>query len=196
MKEIASSVWDKCFELGGRIVVAANDTENALHGENEASLMAMRLYVTYRNSELLYNSLRNCTIGNYRTKAYQNGGVNGLQYFIDGGGGAGSSTSNQLKMSINSREILDPTLTPDLETIKALTDTILMQANLDYVGVGAYITLLENREKLSDTRFYKKYLNKGVLFTESYIEDCLIDIGELVQYQNTYDPNWDALFIH
>ena len=196
IQEIASSVWDKCFELGGRIVVAKNDAENALTGENDASLMAIRLYVTYRNSELLYNSLRNCTIGNYRTKAYQNGGVNGLQYFIDGGGGAGSSTSNQLKMSINSREILDPILTPDLETIKALTDTILMQANLDYVGVGAYITLLENREKLSDTRFYKKYLNKGVLFTESYIEDCLIDIGELVQYQNTYDPNWDALFIH
>ena len=196
IQEIASSVWDKCFELGGRIVVAKNDAENALTGENDASLMAIRLYVTYRNSELLYNSLRNCTIGNYRTKAYQNGGVNGLQYFIDGGGGAGSSTSNQLKMSINSREILDPTLTPDLETIKALTDTILMQANLDYVGVGAYITLLENREKLSDTRFYKKYLNKGVLFTESYTEDCLIDVGELVQYQNTYDPNWDALFIH
>lgn len=44
IQEIASSVWDKCFELGGRIVVAKNDAENALHGENDAILMVMRLY--------------------------------------------------------------------------------------------------------------------------------------------------------
>lgn len=199
IEDVISGVWEKALDFGSDFWVAVNDSSNAKTGENLASLDAARLYITYKNSHTLESTLKNVTIGGGRTARYQSMGPSGLDFFLNGGAeidqnGYQSNSSTSLRLNISSAEIRNPDLTPDLYSIKALTDNILMQMELDLIGMGSYVTLLENRDEFRDTRFYKNWLNIGMLTTEYYAEQCMIRIRKGISYGESYDQAWNILF--
>ena len=71
---------------------------------------------------------------------------------------------------------------------------ILLQMHEDQAGMGAYLTLVSQREACCSTAFYQHYLNDGVLLTEEEALAQYNEIDRLIRWaEDGYDPAWDAL---
>lgn len=164
--EIVTDLWDTMMDCSADLAKASNSVMQNLAGEHSASLVAERARQIYIQSNVLESANLLYTEGG-RAKAYFSHGdyESFLNTFVVG-------ENNNVRYLMNEEDILYHdleyrwVLTPQLNDVKTLTDYIMTQMNLDAVGMGAYLTVLDGRDKFPDSTLYSKYLNKGVLMEE------------------------------
>ena len=189
--KLFEKLWKQAKETGNSFWTAINSIVDAVNGEDEISLLAQRINVTAANSELLSMQLRNYTIGQIRSGAYKKGDY-ALIRAID-------NRSDETTLSykfMNAEEIKNPKLTPDLNSIKALTDDIMTQVNLDAVGMAAYYSMVKNAFVYFPSKFFTYFINEeSILIPEKEADYRLQRIVKFYNdYENSYKSEWNELF--
>lgn len=127
-------------------------------GENEASLIGERAIVVAFESRKLEKMIVNST--NKSRIEIVNGDLSAIiPTFVEISKirNAGEQI-NPLAYRMTNRDILDPQLTPDLDHVSDLANTVLLQMHLDAVGMGALISAVKSRDQYADSRLYVRFL--------------------------------------
>lgn len=189
--EIVGSVWDSMMDCSADLAKAANSIGANLSGEHSASLNAERARQTYEQSKKLEAQNVLFTRGG-RAAAYMNYGIKDYETFLDIWNNDPSEKQNRYLMDdvdILYHDLIGNwVLTPDVDTIRVLTDYILTQMHLDAVGMGAYVTVVKNMEEFEGSRLYRLYLNKDVLLTERETERRYNKIVEMLREIESAKP--------
>ena len=187
LANIVSAVWESALDFASDFWTAVNSTTDALTGEDLASLDATRIRITADNSRVLEAALSVAVKGG-RTQRQGNTGESdeAIVAVYD------NDRFNVWMMS--AEDIRNPSLTPNLKHIKELTDVIRMQMNLDVTGMGVYLTMVTNLPTFSQTTFYKKYLNGGVLLWPNAAQARYNLVVNAAKIGDGYNHEWDVLF--
>lgn len=186
----AGDIWDSATDLGGSIITAYYSTKDTQTGEDLVSLQAQRINAVYGNSSALMMELVRNTAGGIRTSLFRDGKTDVLMSME----GELKNTTFERK-NMNPSEILNRDLTPDIGSIRELTDDILTQMNLDAVGMAVYLDMVENRSVYAGCDFYDKYVNReGVLLSEAETYSRLRRIIRMMnQFESEYQNEWNSL---
>lgn len=188
---VLGSVWDSMMDCSADLAKAANSVCANLSGEHSASLNAERARQTYKQSKKLEAQNVLFTRGG-RIAAYMNYGIDDYERFLDIWNNDPKEKQNRYLMDDVDIVYHDPywnwPLTPDVDAVRVLTDYILTQMHLDAVGMGAYVTVVANREEFETSYLYEKYLNKGILLTEDETKRRYNMIVEMIREIESEKP--------
>ena len=194
--ELFEDLWDSAKDLGGSFWSLVNSIADNLTGEDRASLIAQRINATKQISSILAMQLAFCTIGGIRTARYNSRDVDGLRMMDEEGDPAKISSMGNNRKNMNPNEIRNPDLTPDLNNIRALTNDIMTQMNLDASGMGAYYSMLLESEDYVMSDFFVHFLYPShALVPQRFAESNLNRIVRLInEAEKNYNHDWDILF--
>ena len=144
---VLGKLFDKAWNVGSEIPSLSTSLVFSLTGEHSASLFAERARQTAQQSRKLENAV---LVNTYRDRAEISENISLIV------------NDESLRLSMSYTDILDPEITPDIDNIKQLTNMILLQMHLDYVGMGTYLTILSQRDNLINTVLYTRYLGNHI----------------------------------
>ncbi len=209
MIEIIGNVWDSMMDCAESLATAMNSTAAQVTGTHLQSLDAERVLQAKIQSQLLEKDLT-ATLQGGRIEAlkaarsfetyqqrYQDEYLryimneeDVLAYYDDATQQVKevpySNWDNTYHAETgfsgirNSEQYIVP-----LQDAIAVAKKILQQMNWDIVGMGAYLTLVENREEFIYTAFSEKYINEGVLMEE---EATATRYNSIVTISENYAP--------
>lgn len=191
LTELFQSLWEPAKQFAGSFWKAVNSTGDALHNEDVVSLIAQRINAVQQVSSALQQPLGTYTKGGVRTGLYNGNSLDVLRAMD----ARSDSTTFDYKF-MNPQEILSPDLTPNLKNVKALTDDIMTQLNLDAVGMAAYTSLAEGWKDYVESDFFRVYVlpDDALMESSEAARRTQLIVTMINRFDNRYDHAWDRLF--
>jgi len=191
LTELFKSLWEPAKQFAGSFWKAVNSTGDALHNEDVVSLITQRINAVQQVSSALQQPLSTYTTGKIRTSLYNSNSLDVLRAMDERNG----DTTFDYKF-MNPQEILDPNLTPNLKNVKALTDDIMTQLNLDAVGMAAYTSLAAGWKDYVKSDFFRVFVlpHDALMESGEAARRTQLIVTMINRFDNRYDHAWDRLF--
>jgi hypothetical protein len=169
-----------------------NSIVESVTGEDRVSLIAQRIFATKELSAALSMHLVRYTDGKIRTSLYNSKSMEILRSMNS----QSTATTFDYKF-MNPEEIRNPDLTPNLAHIKALTDDILTQMNLDASGMSACYSLSSGFDQYKYTDFFMHFLYpaRALVPPEKVLTNLDSMIAMINEAEDSYKCEWEHLFV-
>ena len=186
---ILSEIWDSMIDCAESLATAANSTCSQITGTHMQSLDAERANQTKMKSKKLEDeliiSLRGGRIEMEKNAAtydeYQKKTTDPFYRYL--------MNEDDVMAKATKPEAQGQYIVP-LQDVIVVARKIMTQMHLDAVGMGAYLTLVINREEFRDTEFSQNYINEHVLLIE---KEAKIRYNDIINKIDLYTPKFDLV---